>query len=500
MKHRLVKNALSNLTRGGAAAVVALLLPPVLVRHMPAASYAVWVLALQAAAYVAYLDFGLQTAVGRYIAFANEKRDVALRDGIFSAAAAGLTIAGALGFLLVACIAAAAHRLFPSIPPPLLAPLRMTMLLVGASTALALPGSAWSGVFVGIQRYEIPALANGTGKLLSAIGLIWAAVTGKSLVLMGLIMALTNLYTYGLQILMQRRMVPEIHFHRSLISRPIVKELSGYCFSLTIWSFSMLLVSGFDLILVGRFQFSAVTPYSVSATLITFLAGVQIAIFGVMMPHAAQLHAQENPEALGRLLVKSTQVGVLLLLVTGLPLITFAPLIIKVWIGSQFARTGGSVLTVLVIANMIRLTGTPYASILLGTGQQRLVIVGPLAEGLSNLVASVLLGWKLGAIGVAWGTLAGSLIGVGTNIFYNLPRTRGSIHLSGPMYLSRALALPSLCGIPVCSVLLARKFIGISNSATMAALLVSCGCCVAFSLIANSGMRRFSGHQVGHIS
>lgn len=476
MTRRLVKNALANLARGSAAAVVALLLPPLLVRHMQPSSYAVWVLALQAAAYVAYLDFGLQTAVGRYIAFANEKRDVALRDGVFSTALAGLIIAGALGFLLVAGIAIAAHRIFPSVPPDLLTPFRITMLIAGAGTALALPGSAWSGIFVGLQRYEVPALANGTGKLLLAIGLIWAAITGKSLVLMAMIMAATNLYSYGLQFLVQRRIAPEIHFRRSLITRPLVKELLGYCSSLSVWSFSMLLVSGFDLILVGRFEFSAVIPYSVSSTLITFLAGVQIAIFGVIMPHAAELYAQENSKALGRLLIKTTEVGVLLLLLTGLPLIVMATPIIRLWIGSQFAEEGGKILIILVIANMVRLANIPYSSILVGMGQQRLIILTPLMEGASNLAFSVALGLKYGAIGVACGTLVGAIFGSIFNVLYNLPRTKPYISLSQSRFLSAVLATPTLCGIPFFCALLVVA-IGRSAGTTLipASLLITWG-------------------------
>ena len=90
---RFAKNAVANLGRGSAAAVVALLLPPVLIRHMTPASYAVWVLVLQTAAYVGYLNFGLQTAIGRYVAYANEKKDLEQRDAIFSTALAGLCCA-----------------------------------------------------------------------------------------------------------------------------------------------------------------------------------------------------------------------------------------------------------------------------------------------------------------------------------------------------------------------------------------------------------------------
>jgi len=452
LKRSLVKNAISNLSRGGAAAAVALVLPPILVRHMTTASYSVWVLALQAAAYLGYLDFGLQTAVGRYIAFANEKQDPKSRDAIFSTAFAGLSIAAALGLVVVAGIALAAHSIFPAMPVELLPALRMTLLIVGVSTALGLPASAWNGVFVGLQRFDIPAITVGSGKLLGAIGLIVAALTGRSLVTMAMIAAAANFYSYAFQFAMKRRLAPEVRFHPGLITRPVVKELLGYCMSLTVWSLSMLLVSGFDLLLVGRFEFAAVTPYAVAATLITFLAGLQVAIFGVIMPHSAQLHARSDSTELGRLLLNSTRIGVLLLSVTGLPLIVFASPIVGTWIGHQFAASGGAVLALLVIANMVRLTGVPYASILIGTGQQKLILISPLMEGISNLVASILLGMRFGAIGVAWGTLIGAVIGMLANLVYNIPRTKGCIDISRSRYISFALAAPSACLLPVCLV------------------------------------------------
>lgn len=445
---RFAKNAIANLGRGSAAAAVALLLPPILIRHMSADSYAAWVLTLQVVAYVSYLDFGLQTAVGRYIAFANEKKDATWRDGIFSTAFAGLGLAAVLGMLAVFAVAACAHRIFPAVPPQLIAPMRTAMLIVGASVALGLPASAWNGVFVGLQRYEIPAITVSAAKLLSAAGLIWAAIEGQSLVVMAGLLASANVASYFLQYVLLWRVAPEVHFRSELVSRPLVKELSGYCLSLSIWSFSTILVTGLDLILVGRFEFSAVTPYAVSATLIVFLAGIQNAVIGVIMPHSAVLHAQRDSHALGRLLIRSTLLGFLLLLLTGLPLVVFATSIIRVWIGAEFQRIGGMILSILVIANVVRLIGAPYASILVGTGQQKLVTVSPLLEGGTNLAFSVFLGLKYGAFGVATGTLIGAVVGMLAHILYNMPRTRHEILVNIRSFVFSAIALPALSSIP----------------------------------------------------
>jgi O-antigen/teichoic acid export membrane protein len=446
---RLAKNAIANLGRGSAAAVVALLLPPILIRHMATDAYSAWVLTLQVVAYVAYLDFGLQTAVGRYIAFANEKKDPDWRDGIFSTAFAGLAIAAVLGIITMLAAALAARHLFPDIPPALIPPMRIALLIAGISVALGLPASAWNGVFVGLQRYEVPAITTSAARVLSALGIILAAIKGKSLVTMAIIMAVANLLSYGLQYVLLRRIAPEVRFRGQLIGRKLARELAGYCFSLTVWSFSMLLVTGLDLILVGRFQFSEVTPYAVSATLVTFIAGIQNAIVTVIMPHSAVLHANQDSKALGRLLLRTTELGVLLLLVTGLPLIIFATPIIRIWIGPQFEQIGGIVLAILVIANIVRLIAAPYASILIGTGQQRLVIISPLLEGGSNLFFSILLGLKYGARGVAEGTLIGAVVGMMGHILYNVPRTRKEIRVSRRSLVFFAVGIPVLVSSPL---------------------------------------------------
>ncbi|MGB6132947.1 MAG: oligosaccharide flippase family protein [Acidobacteriaceae bacterium] len=495
MNWRLAKNAFANLCRGGAAAVTAMLLPPILIRHMPASSYAVWVLALQAAAYLGYLDFGLQTAVGRYVAFAAEKKDEKTRDAVFSAAVAGLSLAAVLGVLVVLGIAIASHRIFPAVPPALLGPLRWTMVIVGFAGAVSLPASAWSGVAAGIQRYEIPAIAIGSGKLVAAAGLITAAVTGQSLTIMACILGGTNLCSYGAQFIMVRRAAPNVRFRPELISRSIIRELFGYCASLTVWSFSMLLVSGFDVLLVGRFQFSAVAPYSVSVTLIAFLAGIQTSIFGVIMPHAAALHARENPAALGQLLVRTTKIGVLFLLLSGLPLIVLAHPIMGLWIGSQFAKSGGRILAILVAANMVRLTCVPYASILVATGQQRLVIVSPLVEGLSNLATSIFFGMRYGAVGVAWGTMFGAVVGVMAHILYNLPRTGRCVATTRAHFFQKGFIVPLLCGIPAAiAFLAAMRFKALNRNFIMLSLFVSCAASVIVLFSTVRTYRRTESH------
>jgi O-antigen/teichoic acid export membrane protein len=430
-------------------AVVALLLPILLVRHMTPAAYAVWVLVLQTAAYAGYLNFGLQTAIGRYVAYANEKGDIDQRDSVFSTALAGLWCAAIISLVCLAAAILAAPAIFPAVPSALVPQMRFALLLVGSSMALELPASACNGVFVGMERYEIPALTGGSARVISAGGVIIAVLAGRSLVVMAAIIASTNLLSYLTQYVALRRIVPSLRLQRALIRRSTARELSGYCFGLTVMSFAMLLITGLDLVLVGRFDFAAVVPYSVCATLVAFITGALGAVITVIMPRAAMLHAKEKSHEMGRLVVSATRLSVLILVLTGIPVVVYAGPILRFWIGAQYSAKGAPLLAILIIANIIRLIGLPYATVLVAAGQQNYIKVSPLSEGLANFAASVILGSLLGAIGVALGTLLGSFVSIATHLWYSMPRTKPSINFSRKELLISGVLTPLLWTCPL---------------------------------------------------
>jgi O-antigen/teichoic acid export membrane protein len=446
---RFAKNAVANLGRGSAAAVVALLLPPILVRHMTPASYAVWVLVLQTAAYAGYLNFGLQTAIGRYVAYANEKGDIEQRDSVFSTAFLGLCCAAVISLVCLGTATLGIANIFPSVPGPLIPQMRIALLLVGFSMTVELPASAWNGVFIGMERYEVPALTVGGARLLSAIGVIAAALTGRSLVVMAAIMASANLISYLAQYLALRRFAPDIRFKRALVRLSTAHELWGYCFGLTVMSFSMLLITGFDLVLVGRFEFSKVAPYSVSASMIALISGLLYSIINVIMPHSAALHAGQKAQALGRLVISSTRISVLLLILTGIPILVYAGPILRLWIGQRYVASGTPILGILIIANIIRLVGAPYTIVLIAAGQQRYIKVTPLAEGISNFIASIILGYLFGAIGVAFGTLFGSFVSISAHLWYSMVHTKIAIAFSRREFILSGVLFPMLCTSPL---------------------------------------------------
>ena len=124
LEHTVLKNATANLLRLGGSGIVALLLPAFLVRMLPKDVYGAWGILLQLTLYVTYFDFGIQTAVARFIAHESEIGSPASGDQIVSTAFLMLSGGALLAFVLVAVLALHIPDIFHQMPIALACPFR----------------------------------------------------------------------------------------------------------------------------------------------------------------------------------------------------------------------------------------------------------------------------------------------------------------------------------------------------------------------------------------
>src|SRR5271170_3158047 len=104
IKRTVAKNATANVVRGSATAAVAILLPHFLTHALDRDRFAAWSLMLQIAAYVGYLDFGLQTAVARFVAQATELEQWHRRKQLIITARTLLSGAALLGAVVIGAV------------------------------------------------------------------------------------------------------------------------------------------------------------------------------------------------------------------------------------------------------------------------------------------------------------------------------------------------------------------------------------------------------------
>lgn len=444
----LVKNAAANVVRGGATAVVAIVLPHFLTRSLDRDRFACWALMLQIAAYASYLDFGLQTAVARYLAQTVERRDNSARDRLITTALAILTIASVVAFLAIAVIVWKLPAIFTHVPRQLLADMRQGILVLAANAAILLPISTFTGVLIGLHRNEYPAIAIGASRIVGGVAVIAASRSTSSLFLLACCMAVPSLIGGVAQVLLSFKLLPGIHVAAVNISRGVAVELARYCSVLTLFSFWMLLITGLDVTIVSYFNFSAVGYYSIASMLVAFFSGLNTAVFNAFISPVAVLHQRAEYQRITALIMRATRLNTVVNLTILATAVTFGLPLLKLWVGEPYASNSFGIVLVLLLGQAVRLTVSAYASSLLAMGDQRYAVLPGAVEAFTNLVFSLIGIRYFGPIGVAWGTLAGSILGLGSYLVYTFPKIP-SLSLTSSVYLRRGVALPALTFAPL---------------------------------------------------
>jgi len=448
------RNAAISLGRLIVTSLVALLLPAYLTHKLPVKTYSAWVLILQLSAYVSYLDFGVQTAVSKYIAEYEATGDT---NGANLRASAGFCITlmtSILGVLMTLILAWRVPQIFHEMPSSLYRDVRISLVLIGSSLSFGLLCSVFAAIFIGLHRYAVPMVLSIINRIIFTAVVSVAVFFHSSLAVIGALVAIVNIATGFLQIAAWRKLASRIQVRLQGLDYGTLKEMLGYCSALAIWSAGMLCVSGLDVTIVGRYDFSQTGFYSIATLPNTFMIAIMGAALAPFIPTTSALNTQRSPREMGSLLSRTTRYSTILLLLSGLPLLVGGYWILRVWVGPNYALQCIGYLRILVLANIVRTLCAPYATMLVATNSQRVAIGGAIAEAVVNVMGSIYLARHIGAIGVAYGTLLGAFISVSTHFVLNMHYTYRKFSVSRAQLFWTGVLRPAAIALP--SILLLR--------------------------------------------
>jgi O-antigen/teichoic acid export membrane protein len=442
------RNIVASLARVGAVSLVALVLPAYLTHRLPVTTYAAWVLILQLAAYVSYLDLGIQTAVAKFVAEYDARSD---RAGAGRHASAGLTLmilAGMLGLVLTLVLAWQVPRLFSTMPANLYRDVRISVVLVGSSLSFGLVCAVYAAVFLGLQRYWIPMTISVINRAsFAAIVLAVVALHGN-LATMGMAVALVNVVTGLFQVIAWQKKASHIRLSPRLMDYRVLKTMARYCSMQSMLTAAMLCITGFDVTLVGHFDYLQTAYYSIATLPTSFALSIIGSMMGPLLPASSAISTQRSASEMGDLLVRITRYTTVGLLLTGLPLVVCGFPILRIWVGPAYAVHTLKYLRILVFANIIRNLCAPYATMITATGRQGAATASAVSEGLVNLSSSVYLASRYGAIGVALGTVLGSFVGLSLHFVMSMHFTQATLAISRSKLFLKGMLQPAIVALP----------------------------------------------------
>ncbi len=405
----IARSVLSNWFAMAAAMAVGFFLSPLLVHRLGNAAYGVWVLAISSVNYFGLLDLGLRNSVTMFVAKGRTTGDHEGASEVLSAALWVRIQIAALVLVLSGALAAVFPIIF-KVSPALTFDARVAVLLMGLSMAIYMSIGVFAGILSALNRYDLYTLVTLTQLTLRVIGVVTILRMGYGIVAIACCELFAATIGNVLFVYVARRIYPELTIRLKKPKGEILRKIWSYSVYVFLVMVAVQLIYQTDNLVVGAFiSASAVTFYSIGNSLCRYTQQLVGAMTATFTPAASTYDATGDTSSLRALYYNGTRATMAVSLPVLVTLILRGDNFIGVWMGPQYSRTSGIVLTILATALLFSLPNTPASSIAFGVEKHKKVAKWAVGEAIANLTLSTTLALTFGLYGVAVGTLVPSL-------------------------------------------------------------------------------------------
>ncbi|MGV8883239.1 MAG: lipopolysaccharide biosynthesis protein [Rhodoglobus sp.] len=396
--------------------------------------YAAWALVFSIGTFVVYLDLGIPTTVQAMVGRAESSGDMK-RASLVTRSGLKIVSLVSLGCLVLGATAAVFFStLFPAVPTTVILEAQVALVLVLLGQTATLVGNTASAYFAGQQRSIVPAIILAPTRVVSMLAaLILAAVTSD---LIWTSVGFAAPLIAGSCVLIVRfvrdarptdQTPPRDLGNTSPLSEYGALALLRYSGPLMVWGFCVLLITGTGTILVARFDYASIVPFSIATVVVSALAGLSSAATAPLLPELARVHELQGIDHVTRQVRTLSALSSSILFTTTALLLAAAPWYLPLLDRRLVEDSLGAswwILAVLLVGNTVQLSGTPMSLAFIATKTHTRVLFPPVIQAVVSFALSVALGSSFGAVGVATGVLVGAILGILMMFTWSVKLTR----------------------------------------------------------------------------
>ena len=403
LRKTIIRNASSSFAAQAIGAFTAIFITPFIVRSLGQSVYGLWMLVASFVGYFGMTDFGLRSAVGRFIALYRAKNDPENMNRVIVTALVLLSAACVLIIIVTLASSLFFTRMF-HVESAQDATAQQLLLLIGISFALAMPLEVFDGILVGHGRYD---WINGL-EILASLSRAGSAVALLSSGYGVLALAWSNLAITlsiaAVKIVLTYKLFPQLQLAVRFLTKPVAKEMLGF----SCWFFILVLCAQFafqsDSIIVGwALNTEAVAVYSIAGRLVKYAMMGSTVFIGILMPLATAYHAKNDLQSQHQLFFKSTKACLFYACFIGTVFVFCGRSLIMAWVGTKFEYSA-TILLVLTAPMIAWILEANIGVAIFSMGRLKWFALIRLADSLANVGLSMFLVKRWGMIGVAYGT------------------------------------------------------------------------------------------------
>jgi O-antigen/teichoic acid export membrane protein len=419
IKTKLLKNTIVNYLIQFWTWAVAFFLFPLIVHYLGTSAAGIWLLVNSLTRYFSILDLGIGPSLTKYVAQYRAQEDEerlsqSIGTTFFIYLAMGLLTAIGLfilGYFFIALF---------NIPTELVQKGKIITYITAATMLLAIPMGTFGGVLRGLQRYDIPALADFSVSIPRILLILLLLPRGYGVVTLVLINSLSSVLSWVVNAYYTKKLLPFLRISFSLFNKEMVKTLFGLAVSLFLINVSMMIVYPTDRIIIGAFlPVGLIIFYEAAYMIYHLVRKAPQLLASAVIPAASELDTKRDTRSLQMLFLKGTKYMTAFFLALAIPALLLSKEMLTCWMGSEFGSY--YLLTVIFILHLFFNYNHLFAfKLLAGMNKVTFTLWYYLTSALLNLVLSLILVQKIGLIGVVLGTAIPYAVLEPVFIWYNL--------------------------------------------------------------------------------
>ena len=384
---------------------ISFLMMPFLIRSLGDHWYGLWILVASTLGFYGVFDFGLSGATQRYISHALGQRDETRLNQILSNSLFIYAFIAVIAVIASVSIALSADLFFDN--PEDSDVFRTIILVMGCTFAIHFVMNAYYGILTAYLRFDIQASTDIFKAVFRAATVYIVFQNAPSVINLALITVLYDLISQFIILQAAKREAPWIAPRLSHVSKANMAELVNFGFhSFVMFIGSKLRERGPHFAIAGTLSIGTVTVFQIATQLVQYLAQLQSALLGVLLPSFTRLFSEGKNEELDRSYLFTLKISTLTasclaggMIALGQPFITF-------WIGDGYDAAYYT-LVPLAIGYSSILLHYPSFQLIVALAKHKTYARYEVLEGLALTTATVIaahlggltaVGWALGVI------------------------------------------------------------------------------------------------------
>ena len=443
-KGQILKNVGSSWFALGVNVVAGIFLSPFILHRLGDGAFGLWILIFSATGYYGLFDLGIRSSIVRYVAkyYASDEKEELNR--LVNTALFSYTVIGLLTMAITLFASSYVSSIF-RIQPEFVSSARWLFLMVGTSVALSFPLGMFGGILEGLQRFFILNLASVTSTLIRALLIVLILRRGGGLLSVAFITVSLPLLTGLINV------AAVFHFIRlrlgtKYVSRSSLGRIASYSGTTFVIIVAQRLRFKTDAVVIGAFlSAAAITYFTIGSRLVDYASEAVSCLAQIFVPMTSHTQAEGDIAGLRKILLLGNRACAFITFPITAVLTILGKSVIEAWVGPKYVAASYPILLVLLYPTTLMLAQSASGRTLWGLAKHRTWAWVVLAEGIANIVLSVILVRPFGIMGDAVGTaipLACSMIFFLPGHLCRLLRIKLRTYLYGAFMLPLALCVP----------------------------------------------------------